>query len=94
MNMTQERRHRAAILTAWGCWLGAAALTTLSVLGILARPYGVAVVFLIGVAIAAGMSLSRMRLSHTMKEVFAAGLSLALNRIDEHEEASEERANQ
>ena len=77
--MTQETRHRVTLLIAWGGWIGAAALTGFAVFGVLARPYGVAVVFLIGAAIAAGMHLSRMRLAHTMTEVFRAGLSVAID---------------
>ena len=73
----QETRHRAALLIAWGSWTGAALLTAAAVFGVLARPYGVAVVFLIGTAIAAGTALSRMRLAQTMAEVFRAGMLAA-----------------
>lgn len=71
--ITEERRRAGATVLACVGWFGALALTVLRTADVIPDSTGIYVVLLIGVAIAAGMSLSRMRLAKTINAVFRAG---------------------
>lgn len=72
--MKQEYRHAGALILAWSSWLGAGVMTWLRVAEILPVEMSTIIVLLIGVAIASGIALSRMRLARTVTEAFQAGL--------------------
>lgn len=74
----QEHRHAYALTLAWASWLAAGVLTWFRVAEILPVQMGTVIVLLIGVAIASGIALSRMRLAKTMSEAFQAGLDAAV----------------
>lgn len=68
----EHRRMGALVLVNVGWW-GALLVMVLRVTGHAPQSLGVVAAVLIGVAISAGLSLSRMRLMKTIQEVFKAG---------------------
>jgi len=84
--MNQESRQVATIAIAYGSWSLALGLTFLRTSDILPAQYSMLIVLFIGVGIAAGLRLSRMRLAHTMTAVFHAGMTAAEQRAREREE--------
>lgn len=71
--MKEEARYWLTAFLAYGSWAAAIVLTFLRLSDYLDAQYGTAVIFLIGVAMASGIKLSRMRLTATMIAVFQAG---------------------
>lgn len=69
----EEHRRVGALILAHTGWWGALVGTALRVFNVIPQQYGVVIVLLIGVGVAAGLSLSRMRLATTIREVFKAG---------------------
>lgn len=92
--MKQETRHRAALVGAWGGWLTATGLTALRVTDQIGQAVGIVIVLFIGVAIACGMTLSRMRLSATIVATFQAGILAAEQRAQSREDRTELRADE
>lgn len=84
--MKQETRQWLAALTAYGSWTLAVILTWLRLTEVLDQRFGVLVILLIGVAMAGGIKLSRMRLAATMTAVFQAGILAAEQRQRERDE--------
>lgn len=78
----EERRRTLTLVLALVGWWGALALCFLQVTEIIEQDLSVVVILCVGVAISAGLSLSRMRLAETMKNVFSAGYSSAGERED------------
>lgn len=82
--MREETRRRATTVLAWGSWLGAFALTALLTWYNITRPPtalpttyqrvgGLIIILLMGVGIAAGQALSRMKLAETIVRAFEEG---------------------
>lgn len=79
----EDRRFNATRVLAWGGWLGAFALTVVLSLDVVpddsvsSRVLLLAIILLMGAGIAAGLSLSRQKLTSTIVEVFVTGLETA-----------------
>lgn len=84
--MKQETRQWATAAVAYGGWALAVILTWLRVTERLPMQYGTVIVLCIGVAIGAGVKLSRMRLAATMTAVFQAGILAAEQRQKERDD--------
>lgn len=77
MHLTEDRRRWLTPKLAYGTWFSALGLTLLRVIDVVPVDFGIIIVFLIGVAIASGLSMSRMKLASTIAEVFESGLKAA-----------------
>lgn len=75
--MKQETRQWLASVVFYGCWTVAIVLTYFRTAGQLGQEWGALIVVFMGVAISAGIRLSRMRLTETMLEVYRAGVETA-----------------
>lgn len=84
--MKQETRQWITAVVAYGSWIIAVALTYARLSGWLPMQYGTIVVLFIGFAMAAGIKLSRMRLTSTMLDVYRAGVETARVQKEEREE--------
>lgn len=84
--MKQETREWVAWVTSWGAWIVAATLTFLRSTQTIGAQYSMVIVLLIGVAMAAGIKLSRMRLTATMLDVYRAGIETAKVQKEERDE--------
>jgi CHASE2 domain-containing sensor protein len=84
--MKQETRQHVTAAVAYGCWAAAVVLTWFRVTERLPMQYGTVIVLLIGIAMGAGVKLSRMRLTATMLAAFQAGMFAAEQRAQEREE--------
>lgn len=74
----EEARERLASVLMHVGWWSALTFTFLAVSELIPRPMGTLVVLLIGVAIAASLARSRMRLADTISQVFETGLTAAV----------------
>lgn len=84
--MKQETRQWATAFVSWGSWLVAAFLTFLRTTGNLPQQYSMVIVLLIGFGVAAGVKLSRMRLTATMLMVYQAGVETARVQKEERDD--------
>ncbi len=84
--MKQETRQWLTACVAYVCWAIAGLIAWLRVIEAIEQRWTVLVVVFMGVAIAAGVKLSRMRLAATMTEVFRAGILAAEQRQLERDE--------
>lgn len=84
--MKQETRQVVTACTAYGSWAIAGLISWLRVTETIEQRWTVLVVFAMGVAIAAGIKLSRMRLTATMTAVFQAGILAAEQRQKERDD--------
>lgn len=84
--MKQETRQWITAAVAYGSWAAAVVLTYLRLAGWLPMQYGTIVILCIGFAMAAGIKLSRMRLTETMIEVYRAGVETARVQREERDE--------
>jgi hypothetical protein len=97
--ITEDTRYKlyrwGAHLAWWGALGWAIALTWVNLQrgaalpGAFQRISGIAIILLVGVAIALGSALSRMRLARTIGNVFEAGMRIASNK--HLEERTEDR---
>lgn len=78
MRLPEEHREKWALALAAVGWIGALAFTILSIARPPERPVGTVVICFTGVAIAATLSRSRMRMTQTITRVFEAGLSASI----------------
>lgn len=76
--LAETHRRGLTLALAHVGWWGAFLFTVLAVRGDVSRPIGTIVIMFVGIAIAASLSLSRMRLTDTITSVFEAGLSAAV----------------
>lgn len=84
--MKQETREWALSALLYGMWGLAVLLTYMRINGSLGQEWGATIILCMGVAIAAAVRLSRMKLTATMLEVYRAGIETA--RV-QHEERAE-----
>lgn len=84
--MKQETREWVWSLIFWSGWFGACLVAALRVTGALSQEWGVTVIVFVGLAIAAAVRLSRMKMTATMVAVFEAGAQAAQVQRDETEE--------
>lgn len=84
--MKQETRQWITAFLMWSAWSAAVALSFLRATDTVDQQYGSAVFVLIGLALACGIKLSRMRLTATMVAVFEAGIAAAEAREAERRE--------
>lgn len=75
--MKQETRQWVWAALCYGMWGVATILTYLRVNGTLEQEWGATIILTMGVAIAAAIRLSRMRLTDTMIDVYRAGVETA-----------------
>lgn len=78
MRLPEEHRDRLTLGLAAIGWVGALAFTILSVTAPPERPVGTVVICFTGLAIAATLARSRMRMTQTITRVFEAGLSASV----------------
>lgn len=78
--LREENRRTAALFAAVAGWGGALLLAILRVADVIPQDMSVFIVLLIGIAISAGLSLTRSRLERTMIGVFKAGVSSVADR--------------
>lgn len=78
MRLPEEHREWLTIGLATIGWAGALIFTILSVTQSTERPVGTVVICFTGVAIAATLARSRMRMTQTITRVFEAGLSASV----------------
>lgn len=71
------QRHAATFAAACIAWVGATILVALRASEWIGQRWMGAAVLLVGVAIAASVSLTRMRLARTIEQVFDAGIMLS-----------------
>lgn len=83
--MKEDRRRRFITVLAWGSWITAIALTSLLTYFNITHPLpktpnpfqrigGLLIILSMGVGIAAGTALSRIKLGETITRVFDAGV--------------------
>lgn len=80
VELSENTRRRVAATLAHGGWWGALLLTGMHVSTLgpdTPRSFGVVIVLFIGVAIAASLARSRMRLTDTITAVFQTGLEVS-----------------
>lgn len=84
--MKQETRQWLAATIAYGGWTVAVVLTYLRTTEVLAMRFSMLIILVIGIAMAAGIKLSRMRLTATMLDVYRAGVETARIQKEERED--------
>lgn len=84
--MKQETKQVLTAVIAYGSWLVAVVLTLLRSTESIPAELSMIIVLVIGVAMAAGIKLSRMRLTATMLAVFRAGVDAAREQEAERQE--------
>lgn len=72
--MSEDTRYLAYRIGAWTAWWLTFVLTWLRVADKFPREWSMLIILLIGVAIALGLALSRMRLARTITQVFLVGM--------------------
>lgn len=70
----EDTRRRLTRIIAQMSWWLALIMTGLRTMEVIPEPFGIIIVMLIGIAIASGLSLSRMRLQGAVLGAFKAGL--------------------
>ena len=76
LSLTEDQRRAVSLWLAWVMWSSTATLTLLRAVGVMPAQYGAITVLTIGVAIAASLSRSRMRLADAFAETFETGLKV------------------
>jgi hypothetical protein len=84
--MKQETRQWVIAALFYGSWAVAIILTFLRVTERLGQQWGALIILFMGVAIAAAVRLSRMRLTETMIQVYRAGVETARVQSEERDE--------
>lgn len=74
--MLEDKRRRTYTVVAHVGWWGALGLTAGITTNLVPRTFGVCVIFLVGVAISCGLTLSRAHLTDTICRVLEVGMSL------------------
>lgn len=80
----RERTRRTAYLTGvFAGWLGACILVGCTASNTIPRYYNIIAILFVGVAVACGSGLNRMRLTSTIVRVFEVGMSVPREPLDE-----------
>lgn len=75
--LSQDEQFRLTRGAAWACWITTIAGTVLRTAGVLPQSLALFIVIFMGFAIYFSLSLSRFKLSDTIREVFLTGLKAA-----------------
>jgi hypothetical protein len=75
--MAEDDRRKASLVLAYGGWLSSGVIVMLRAVEVVPTAWGSTALLTIGVAIAASLARSRMRLTDTIVGVFEAGVRTA-----------------